>query len=365
MLTAGDEYPLHQTPEPIAYAGSDRNFYDRFFFNGYSPEGDIFFAVALGVYPHLNIMDGAVSILRDGVQKSLHVSRLLHMQRMDMTVGPLQITILEPLRRIGLKLDLTDGLGLELEFTGRHFPVEEPRFSYRQGPRMLIDCTRMTQNGHWKGTLELDGESIDVDGYHGTRDRSWGVRPIGARDEQPVLPLRLPQFYWVWAPVNFPNLSLYFHLNQDAEGQTWNKRSVLAMDGADHAGLQTLESPQLSLDWQAGSRRVASGRLAVTDAAGRSHEILYEPLATFMMKGIGYGHPDKGHGRYRGELSVEREDLVPSTLDWQQPENLHIQALVRAVHKGPGGQTSSGMGIMEQLFIGPHRPNGWRDLMDA
>ncbi|MEM1151334.1 MAG: hypothetical protein AAGI03_12375, partial [Pseudomonadota bacterium] len=35
MLTEGDEYPIHQTPEPVAYAGSDRNFYDRFFFNGY------------------------------------------------------------------------------------------------------------------------------------------------------------------------------------------------------------------------------------------------------------------------------------------------------------------------------------------
>lgn len=86
MITAGDEYPIHQTPEPIAFAGSDRNFYDRFFFNGYSPDGSVFFAAALGVYPHLNIMDGAVSILKNGVQSSIHVSRLLNMQRMDTQV---------------------------------------------------------------------------------------------------------------------------------------------------------------------------------------------------------------------------------------------------------------------------------------
>jgi hypothetical protein len=30
MLTRGDDYPIHQTPEPIAYAGTDRNFYDRY-----------------------------------------------------------------------------------------------------------------------------------------------------------------------------------------------------------------------------------------------------------------------------------------------------------------------------------------------
>ena len=37
VLTKGDDFPLHQTPEPVAYAGTDRNFYDRYFFNGYAP----------------------------------------------------------------------------------------------------------------------------------------------------------------------------------------------------------------------------------------------------------------------------------------------------------------------------------------
>ena len=57
MLTKADDFPLHQTPEPMAFAGTDRNFYDRFFFNGYAPDGSVFFAAALGVYPQLNIMD--------------------------------------------------------------------------------------------------------------------------------------------------------------------------------------------------------------------------------------------------------------------------------------------------------------------
>ena len=40
VLSWGDDYPIHQTPEPIAYAGTDRNFYDRYFFNGYAEAGD-------------------------------------------------------------------------------------------------------------------------------------------------------------------------------------------------------------------------------------------------------------------------------------------------------------------------------------
>ena len=31
MLSKADDYPIHQSPEPIAYAGQSRNFYDRYF----------------------------------------------------------------------------------------------------------------------------------------------------------------------------------------------------------------------------------------------------------------------------------------------------------------------------------------------
>ena len=47
MLSKADDYPIHQSPEPIAYAGQSRNFYDRYFFNGYDIEGDVFFALGL------------------------------------------------------------------------------------------------------------------------------------------------------------------------------------------------------------------------------------------------------------------------------------------------------------------------------
>lgn len=46
MLTKGDDYPIHQTPEPIAYAGSDRNFYDRYFFNACPQDGSAFVATS-------------------------------------------------------------------------------------------------------------------------------------------------------------------------------------------------------------------------------------------------------------------------------------------------------------------------------
>ena len=79
MLTKADDYPVHQLPEPIATSGTDRNFYDRYFFNGYSADGSIFFAAALGVYPHLNVMDASLSVIDGGVQHNLRASKILNM----------------------------------------------------------------------------------------------------------------------------------------------------------------------------------------------------------------------------------------------------------------------------------------------
>ena len=89
MLTKADDFPIHQTPEPIAYTGATRNFYDRYFFNGYHLEEDIFFAAAMGVYPYVNVIDAGFSLIIDGVQHNLLASRILHMERMDTHVGPI------------------------------------------------------------------------------------------------------------------------------------------------------------------------------------------------------------------------------------------------------------------------------------
>ena len=367
MITAGDEYPIHQTPEPVAYSGSDRNFYDRYFYNGYSADGSVFFAAAMGVYPHLNVIDGSISVLHDGKQSSAYFSRPLNMERMDTFIGGMSVTVIEPLKRVRLKLEETEGIALDVEFTGRSFPIEEPRFTRRQGPRMLMDLTRMTQNGRWSGYLRIDGKEIEVnpDSWTGTRDRSWGVRPIGAPDAQPLIPPLDPQFYWIWTPTNFPNLSLYFHVNDDAKGEAWNKRAVLAMDGAKQGEHLHLDEPHMDVSYATGTRRMSKAQLNVKDGQGNPHTVDFEPIGTFLMKGIGYGHSKYRHGMSHGDqLVVEREDMDPNA-PWNIPENLHIQEIVRARHNGPGGLSSDGIGVFEQLFMGPHAPSGFKSILDG
>ena len=92
MITQGDDYPIHQTPEPVQQVfTSDRNFYDRFFFNGYFREGEPYFAAAMGIYPNIGMIDCAFSVIVGGVQHCVRASRVLGAERLDTRVGPIAI----------------------------------------------------------------------------------------------------------------------------------------------------------------------------------------------------------------------------------------------------------------------------------
>lgn len=363
-LSKGDDFPIHQTSEPIAYAGTDRNFYDRYFFNGFGAEGGDFFALAFGVYPHLNIADAALCVIRDGVQTSLFASRWLEMERMDLQVGPIRIEVTEPLRRLRLVVEAKEqGIAADIAFEGRAFPIEEPRFIRRLGPRTVLDYTRLTQNGRYQGWIERDGKRFGVDGFTGTRDRSWGVRPIGARDTQEAAPPAPPQFYWLWGPCNFPSGGFFFHSNEDGAGAPWNRRAVWTPDGADATRQIEIDNVNIAIDWQSGTRHARRAVVSWAEPSGRS-EVVYEPQFAFFMRGVGYGHPKWAHGSAHGKLAVEREDLKLAEVDSRQPHHLHIQAISRVTWRNGRGESETGRAILEQLVIGPHAPSGFKDTLD-
>lgn len=359
VLTKGDDYPLHQTPEPVAYAGTDRNFYDRYFFNGYAPDGGGFFAAALGIYPHLNVADAHFSAIRDGVQYNLHASRELNMERMDLSVGPIRIEVREPLQVLRVTVD-GEGLKADLTFTGRAFPIEEPRFVHRIGPRTFMDYTRLTQNGHYTGWIEIDGVREEVaPGTAGTRDRSWGVRPVGARDEQPHGHGVVPGFFWQWTPLNFADRSVFFHVNADAAGNPWNTRAVIAPDGADAGGMVELHGT-LTSPLAAGTRWPDTGQLML-DCPDGPERIRFEPVGRFQMRGLGYTSPKWGHGLHHGALTVEREDFGLTQCDPAQMDNFHVQLPCRVISDRHG----EGFGVFEQLILGPYAPLGLSGFVDV
>ncbi len=365
-LTPADDYPLHQTAEPIAFAGADRNFYDRFFFNGYDAGQDVFFAAALGVYPQLNVMDAAVCLSLDGTQYNLRASKDMKMDRLNLQVGPIRITLAQPLARTLIEVaDNPHGLSGHLEARARHPAIEEPRFTRRIGPRGFMDYTRLTQNISWQGSLTLKGRKIDLTGFQGTRDRSWGVRPVGAADPQP--PSREMQFYWLWTPANFAGHALFCHSNDDAQGAAWNRRAVLA-DLARGAQQQThFRRVALSPAYQSGTRRIESLGLELREGDQRIEAQMEATGRLFYMSGLGYTHPHWSHGLDHGALEVGFDEMELDKAEAQlrsgTMHHLHVQALSR-VALMRGGERYEGSGVIEQLFIGPHAPSGFAGLLD-
>lgn len=363
MLTRGDDYPIHQLPEPVATAGTDRNFYDRYYFSGCSPDGAVYFVAVLGVYPHLDLMDAAFMVQRQGQQESLIASRHLHSERMDTRVGPIAVEVLEPLQRLAVRVaDNEHGIGASLVFTGLAPPIEEPRYTVRQGPRTIMDLTRLTQAGRWQGQLTWGGETSSVEGWRGTRDRSWGVRPIGARDPQPMPGASLPQWFWLWAPVQFEDHVFFFHTNDDAAGTPWNRSAVLVPLAG--GGPLHLRDIQVRLSYRRGTRQVAEATVTGLLPDSRTVSVAYAVEGIVYLQGAGYNHPVWGHGSYHGEDALHHQRLDCTALDPNHFEQIHTQTPCRARLSLAGEMVREGRGIFEQMLLGPHGPSGFRDLLD-
>ena len=58
MLSSMDDYPLHQTAEPIRnVATSDRNFYDRYYFNLHGSSDELFLIMGARPVPQPRVQD--------------------------------------------------------------------------------------------------------------------------------------------------------------------------------------------------------------------------------------------------------------------------------------------------------------------
>lgn len=365
MITPFDDYPIHQTPEPIAQPLSgDRNVYDRYFFNGYRADGSLFFAAAWGLYPNRYVQDAAFSVVRDGEQVNVHASRRAPTDRVDMRVGPVTVEVVEPLHRLRVVVGPNEsGVEADLTFTDVTEALQEPRFTRVAGSRKIMDYTRLTQFGVWEGWIVVDGERIEVtpDTFVGSRDRSWGVRNVGERDAGAPATAS-PQFFWLWSPILFDDVCVHFDVQEDGEGVRWHQNGAVAPrrhrsgpDPVEHAVDVGWE-----IDWRPGTRRATRAAITLDMVDGASHRLELEPLVDFQMLGIGYFHPTFSHGRWVGEDEVGVDRWKLADLDPMEMHHLHIQALC-TVRWGD----RVGTGVLEQLAIGPHRPSGFTGLTDG
>jgi hypothetical protein len=166
----------------------------------------------------------------------------------------------------------------------------------------------------------------------------------------------MPQFFWQWSPINFEDRSVYFHNNADGDGKPWNTRAVILPDGAGPEGGYHTEAATMATELAPGSKHAKRGVLTIPMEQGAA-TVTLEPMSTFLMRGIGYGGEWR-HGGFKGELAVAREDIDCANFDPNDMGNLHIQAISKCTLSVPGQADQQGIGVFEQLILGPYRPLG-------
>ncbi|HEX6416874.1 MAG TPA: hypothetical protein VFZ77_00200 [Acidimicrobiales bacterium] len=364
MLTPFDDYPIHQTSVPIGQpASGDPNHYDRYWFNGYRRDGGFFLGAAMGHYPNRGVIDAAFSVLHDGVQHSVFASGRMPVDRAT-AVGPVRIEVVEPLRVLRLVVAPNDrGLTADLTFRARTAAVEEPRQRLVRDNVPVMDYTRLTQWGTWEGTITLPtGVTLDVDPSrtYATRDRSWGVRPVGQQAPTNLVPAPV-QLFWLWAPLHFADRCTHLALFERADGDRWLEQALVVPLLPDEAEPEHLGRSDVAIEWMPGRREMAAATLTLRRRDGTALPVIeLERLSTFRMRGIGYLHPQFSHGSNHGELEVGGESIAVDDFAPLDPASIHVQTLCRA-RMGE----REGVGVLEQLAFGPHEPSGLTGVLDG
>jgi hypothetical protein len=313
VLTPFDDFPIHASAEPVAIpASADPNHYDRYWFNGHHREGQFYFGAAMGHYPIRGIIDAAFSLVKDSVQHSIFASGAMPLDR-STTIGPIRIDVLEPMRAIRYIVEPNEhDIACDLTFRAKTVAVEEPRQQLRSAEGILLtDHTRLTQWGTWEGTIVVDGEEsrIETTNVSGTRDRSWGVRPVG--EQVPVIRQPMPfQIFWLWAPLHFGDRLTHLALHEHEDGRRWLQSAQVlepipsSASPCSRAGVRECHDFGYELEWEQGRREIRTAHLWFQDPVDGETHIEVEKLFTFRMRGIGYWHPYWGHGANHGQLET-------------------------------------------------------------
>jgi len=158
-----------------------------------------------------------------------------------------------------------------------------------------------------------------------------------------------------------------FNTFQGRDGETQQLGACLmpayAEPGAipqEERALIEMKTARHRIRWRPGTRRAAGAEIELEEANGTTHLITLEPVMDFLMKGVGYQHPDWGHGHWKGELKIGAESW---TLAEQAPldyTNIHAHQLVRA-RMGE----RSGVGTLETIVFGRHAPSGFTGILDG
>tara|TARA_B110000444_G_scaffold248561_1_gene272582 strand:- start:883 stop:1989 length:1107 start_codon:yes stop_codon:yes gene_type:complete len=309
-----DETLAHQTADTFDHVfTSDRNFYDRHYFNLHPKGGEFFLIIGMGQYPNLGTTDAFVCVSIDDTQYVVRASRELDGDRIDTKVGPFGVEIVESLKQMRVWCDDNEhDVSFDLVFKGSSPVVEEPRTVIRRHRAIEMDVSRYTQAGTWSGKLNVAGKIINIlhDDHLGVRDHSWGIRPIGETVAPGIKSKDFTDgygFFHTWIPMQFENYLLKLFVEENMKGERLVEESVRVNNFKHGGAIEQMGRPEHKFTFKSGTRELSAAVLEFSDPEGNQMKVKATPLRTvYLAGGTGYiAKTDWAHGMYQGPLKVE------------------------------------------------------------
>jgi hypothetical protein len=190
----------HDLAHPVE---GDTAWSESWYFNAYDPGTDSGLFSRIGVRPNEGTMDVGLSLwLPGGELGEYHwVKEQRTMVDSVLEVGDVRYEMLEALSSWRIVMDgevqarpCTRGatatravpVSLDVRFDARTPAVGTdgqggagPRSAEAKAAASSVGKGHLEQAGRWRGTLVVDGQSLEWHGAHGNRDRSWGPRRWG------------------------------------------------------------------------------------------------------------------------------------------------------------------------------------------
>jgi hypothetical protein len=203
---AADERFGHQIPEPFRNTVIHHNDWRESLFFVMHPTdrlGDVFI-LTLANFPARNEMDSLQLGRHGDTPIFARHARHVNGDHDDWKVGPVQIDVLEPRKKLRLKVtggDLPQGsvapggkvpVAMDITYTARVQPYQLRRGTMKAGSEVVWDQSHMFQSGWYEGTVTYDGKTHTIDKWWGQRDHSWGIRTH----------YRCPM--WMWLAIHVP-----------------------------------------------------------------------------------------------------------------------------------------------------------------
>ena len=206
-------------------------------------------------------------------------------------------------------------------------------------------------------TVVVGDETFEVtpDKWKGSRDRSWGIRPVG-EFEPPGIHAGIPTMagMWNYCPMQFEDYSILYICHENNNGHRELEEAVRVWHDPEKE-FDYLGRPEHEHTKNPETGFIDKGFVSFPDAPGGALNVEITPMThVYVMVGTGYGlEPDWKHGMYKGKLCVEN-----LTLDMNADKDRMFGLCDNAANVVVNGG-DVGYGLFEWGFFGPFERYGF------